>query len=296
MQETQQNLFEKYPRMGDSKYTWEQAVDWLRQQPDQKELVYHCYYDDPALDAAERFSVSQEWCAVEKLLGRHMQGKVLDIGAGRGISSYAFAKTGCDVVALEPDSSDLVGAGAIQSLIDATNLNIEIVQEYGETLPFADNTFDIVYGRAVLHHANNLPKLCRESARVLKPGGIFLATREHVISRHDDLQKFLDGHALHFLYGGENAYLLSEYMTAIKESNMELSSILGHFDNVINYAPQTEDQFRNRFANGLKKYFGTKMANRISKIDILRDFYGRKQSRISNTPGRHYSFLAVRHD
>jgi hypothetical protein len=27
--------------------TWEQAVQSLRNQPDQKELVQYCYYDDP---------------------------------------------------------------------------------------------------------------------------------------------------------------------------------------------------------------------------------------------------------
>lgn len=282
--------------MSDIRLTWEQAVDWLRQQPDKTELVLQCYYDDPVYEAAERFSQSEEWIAVEKLLEQYLPGKVLDLGAGRGISSYAFAKSGCQVVALEPDSSDVVGVGAIQSLIDATNYPIDIVQEYGEILPFPENTFDIIYGRAVLHHANNLSKLCQEASRVLKPGGVFLATREHVITQRDDLQRFLDAHALHFLYGGENAYLLSEYTSAITGSGMGIGSLLGPFENVINYAPQTEEQFRKGFACKLKKYIGITAANWVSGIEILRALYGKRLSMRSNTPGRHYSFMATKHE
>jgi len=280
--------------MSDSRLTWEEAVDWLRQQPDKNDLVYHCYYDDPVHEAAERFSQSEEWFAVVRLLEKHLPGKVLDIGAGRGISSYAFAKSGCNVVALEPDSGDIVGAGAIQSLIDSTNLPIEIVTEYGETLPFPENTFDIVYGRAVLHHASDLQKLCQEATRVLKPGGVFLATREHVISRQGDLQKFLDTHALHFLYGGENAYHLDAYTSAISRSGLEIEKVFGPYDSVINFAPMTQEQFMKRIASGLKRFLGQKIAFWVARFRFIQKFYGSRFSSMSDVPGRHYTFLAFK--
>ena len=180
--------------MNTQTYTWEQAVSWLREQPKTQALVHHCYYDDPLNLSAERFSNSEEWQAVKYLLRQYLPGKILDIGAGRGISSYAFAKAGCSVTALEPDPSPLVGAKAIQSLFDSTQMPIQIVQEYGEMLPFQDNKFDVVYGRAILHHARDLKKLCQEAARVLRRGGVFIVTREHVISKNEDLQLFLDSH------------------------------------------------------------------------------------------------------
>ena len=43
--------------------------------------------------------------------------QALDLGAGRGISSYALAREGWQVTALEPDPSMLIGAGAIRSLV-----------------------------------------------------------------------------------------------------------------------------------------------------------------------------------
>lgn len=123
---------------------------------------------------------------------------------------------------------------AIRALVAEANLPISIVEEYGETLPFDDDTFDLVYGRQALHHARDLPKLCQEAARVLRPGGHFIATREHVISKPDDLEAFLRSGPLHHLYGGEQVRVLGEYRSAITHSGMSLVKILAPFENVIN--------------------------------------------------------------
>lgn len=275
-------------------HTWEQAVSWLRSQPQQETLVKDCYYDDPIELAAERFSNSEEWLAVQKLLLGHLSGKVLDLGAGRGISSYAFAKAGCSVTALEPDPSALVGAQAIQSLVDKTGVAIQTVQEYGETLPFAENTFDIVYGRAVLHHAQDLDKLCFEASRVLKPGGTLIATREHVISQKADLTTFLQSHPLHSLYGGENAYLLREYTEAIAKAGLNLKKVIAPYQSVVNYAPMTEVEFQTRLASMLTRYCGSKLATELASNKTIQAMYGWLLSQKSNYPGRHYSFLAVK--
>jgi len=82
--------------------TWEQAVVWLRQQTNQRALVEAAYYDDPLLLAAMRYHASDEWSAIRTLLPKHDR-NALDVGAGRGIASYALAKEGYEVVALEPD-------------------------------------------------------------------------------------------------------------------------------------------------------------------------------------------------
>ena len=156
--------------------TWEEAIRWLKRQPDQAALVKACYYDDPLETASKRFHVSTEWAAVQHILSGR-SGRALDIGAGRGISSYALARDGWSVSALEPDPSAEVGADAIRNLAASCRLDIEVVEKWGEQLPFADAQFDLVYCRAVLHHARNLSSLCAEAARVLKPGGIMLATR-----------------------------------------------------------------------------------------------------------------------
>ncbi|PZO38696.1 MAG: SAM-dependent methyltransferase [Pseudanabaena frigida] len=274
--------------------TWEEAVQWLREQPDKSELVKYCYYDDPLETAAERFFQSEEWSELISILKTKNSGKVLDIGAGRGISSYAFAKSGYAVTALEPNPSNLVGAGAIQNLAKSSGLAIEVVQDWGETLPFGDHTFDIVYGRAVLHHAQDLNQLCQEAARVLKPNGYFIATREHIISQKADLQKFLDSHPLHHLYGGENAYLLEEYITAINLSGLKILQTLAPLQSVINYFPMTKTQRQNLVKPFLIRKLGNTIGFNLSKLKALQELYIWYQSQKDNTPGRHYSFLAIK--
>src|SRR5438477_7133419 len=135
--------------------TWESAVTWLRNQPEKRPLVLDAFYDDPLIAAAERYFRSSEWQAVSRLLqGR--AGAALDVGAGRGIASYALAREGFAVKALEPDPSGIVGTAAIRRLVEDTNLPIEIVEEFSECLPFSDCTFDVVFERAVLHHTRDL--------------------------------------------------------------------------------------------------------------------------------------------
>lgn len=262
--------------------TWEAAVQWLKQQPDQQELVKACFYDDPLIQAAQRFHEGTEWQAIRRELPA-MQGDVLDIGAGRGISAFAFAMEGWHVTALEPDSSSVVGADAIRSLAKEAKLDIRVVENSGEELPFPDASFDVIHARQVLHHARNLQQLCKEAARVLKPGGVFIATREHVISRREDLVTFLDAHPLHRFYGGENAYLLKDYVEAIQSSGITLRKVLNPFQSDINLYPET--------ISGMKKRISKKMG--LSPVfipDLLLGLLGA----CNRMPGRLYTFVGTR--
>ena len=66
------------------------------------------------MEAAQRYWDSTEWKAVHQFLPA-TKGDALDIGAGRGISWYPLAANGFpNVTALEPNPSDIVGAGAIR--------------------------------------------------------------------------------------------------------------------------------------------------------------------------------------
>ena len=214
-----------------------------------------------------------------------------------GISSYALAQAGWNVTALEPDPSSLVGAEAIRRLAKESGQSLSVVQGYCEEMPFRDNEFDLVHGRQVLHHAKNLGLLCREVCRVLKPRGRFVATRDHVISSPEDLQLFLHAHPLHRIYGGENAYLLREYVSAIAGSGLRLLRTLGPYDNPINYAPMTYDEWLKICSQPAARIVGAKATRHLASE---KHFVGRwllallstLRSRLTNAPGRLYSFVA----
>jgi SAM-dependent methyltransferase len=262
--------------------TWEQAVSWLKEQPDRQVLVRACFFDDPLLDAAKRYYVSSEWIAVRGLLP-NVPGKVLDLGAGRGISSYALAADGWSTTAIEPDPSNIVGAGAIRKLAEQGGLIITVLEEKGERLPFQDAAFDVVHARQVLHHAHDLERLCREVFRVLRPGGLLVATRDHVIDHQDDLAVFLAAHPLHHLYGGENAYPLERYLSALRQAGFRLRHIYSPWESDINLFPQYFEDARIYVAHRLRWPIP-----RLVPSALVR-FWSRHQSK----PGRLYTFVGV---
>lgn len=138
----------------------------------------------------------------------------------------------------------------------------------GEKLLFEDESFDVVFARQALHHAKDLDKLCKEMGRVLKKGGTFIAIREHVISTKKDLPIFLSNHPLHKLYGGENAFLLKEYLNAIRNAHIKLTAVLNPIESDINLFPR-----RNKYMPKLlAKYLG----NLIGYPGRIYSFIGEK--------------------
>ena len=276
--------------------SWEAAVTWLRAQPDQQRLVIDSYYDDPLVTSAERYYQSTEWQSVRKIL-KGRKGCALDVGAGRGIASYALAREGFEVTSLEPDPSDLVGAGAIDGLASDTGLPISTVSEVSDRLPFNEAEFDIVFARAVLHHMQDLNAACRELARVLKPGGLLLAVREHVISRVEDLPVFLKNHPLHHLYGGENAYLLKCYRDALKSADLRIVHQLKPLESPINYYPLTSEALRRELAIRMQVFPG--LGSVLEYTLRFRPFFSlvvKLLAMIDRRPGRLYSFICLKSD
>lgn len=93
---------------------------------------------------------------------------VLDYGCGHGMAAIVLARRGAIVAAFDLSPGYVAEA---QERAHANGVDIECVAADGEALPFASESFDAVWGNAILHHLD-LPQAGRELHRVMKPGGI----------------------------------------------------------------------------------------------------------------------------
>ncbi len=104
-------------------------------------------------------------------LGIEPSGKrALDIGCGGGLLAEEFAQLGCQVTGIDPAPAAIEVAKAHA---EGAGLTIEYRVAAGEQIPYDDESFDIVYCCDVLEHVNDLDKVMAETARVLKPEGIY---------------------------------------------------------------------------------------------------------------------------
>ncbi|MGI9183464.1 MAG: class I SAM-dependent methyltransferase [Solirubrobacteraceae bacterium] len=110
---------------------------------------------------------------LRKLLGAELDDgydRSLEIGAGTGYFSLNLLQAG---VVGEATCTD-ISPGMVSTLAgnaQRLGLSVRTARADAESLPFADASFDLVLGHAVLHHLPNLRRAFAEFHRVLRPGG-----------------------------------------------------------------------------------------------------------------------------
>ena len=270
--------------------SWEEAVRWFRAQPDHARAVCDNYFDLPVQKAAERYARGEEFAEVLRLLGTGNGRSILDLGAGNGIASFALARNGWRVTAVEPDPSEEVGAGAIRSLARDAGLDLSLVQCNGERLLFSEDAFDAVYARQVFHHAASLEAMACEVARVLRSGGLLLATREHIADDEEQLVSFRAAHPLHSLYGGESAYALSVYLRAFESAGLRLRDVWGPLESILNFYPGTEAE-RQALLDQITCTGWGRAGRWLRRVPRFRTLQAKRVTRRDRTPGRLFSFL-----
>jgi SAM-dependent methyltransferase len=123
---------------------------------------------------------SQVLGKIRKLLGDELRqgyARGLEIGAGTGYFSLNLLQAG---VLRQATCTD-ISPGMVATLAaNAERLGLEVraARADAESLPFADASFDLVFGHAVLHHLPDLGRAFTEFHRVLRPGGRILFAGE----------------------------------------------------------------------------------------------------------------------
>ena len=107
----------------------------------------------------------------------------LEIGAGTGYFTLNLMQLGL----IERATATDISPGMLETLTATAGelgLTLHTATADAEQLPFEDESFDLVFGHAVLHHIPDLERACSEFARVLRPGGTIAFCGEP--SRHGD--------------------------------------------------------------------------------------------------------------
>jgi SAM-dependent methyltransferase len=150
------------------------------------------YHDGAAADYDAKWGIdygeigrAQVLGKLRKALGGRLRSfdRALELGAGTGYFSLNLLKGGV----IEQATCTDISPGMVEVLEgNARRLGLPVTAQVAdaEALPFADGSFDLVLGHAVLHHLPDLDQAWREIRRVLAPGGVAVFAGEP--SRYGD--------------------------------------------------------------------------------------------------------------
>jgi ubiquinone/menaquinone biosynthesis C-methylase UbiE len=147
---------------------------------DQTVLREEAYADDSCLDVRYRthqlYSLDPvdfgRW-TLERLPWRGGE-RVLDVGCGSGGLLAEMARQHAGWQALV--GFDLSPGMVAKAIASSAGLAVCWFVGDAQALPFADAGFDVVMARHMLYHVPDIDRALAEAARVLRPGGRFLAT------------------------------------------------------------------------------------------------------------------------
>jgi ubiquinone/menaquinone biosynthesis C-methylase UbiE len=123
------------------------------------------------LDYSKAFKRAETLKRYTELEGK----KLLEVGSGFGTNLAVLVKHfGVDGYGVEPGGEGFVaGFQASQKILEANGISVSRVSNaVGESLPFPDESFDIVYSANVLEHTQDPAQVLMESMRVLRKGGL----------------------------------------------------------------------------------------------------------------------------
>jgi ubiquinone/menaquinone biosynthesis C-methylase UbiE len=95
------------------------------------------------------------------------RGSALDVGCGTGALAIRLAEAGYELAGVDPSE------GMLRVLEERTS-SVRAVKGSGSSLPFGDDSFDLVLSVAVMHHIaapEDVRRTLAEMVRVTRPGG-----------------------------------------------------------------------------------------------------------------------------
>lgn len=157
---------------------------------------YHQRFLDLTLaarsDALARETLEQEWRYIGPLLSVPVRdARVLDLACGSGLFSLAWAERGARVTGIDFDSSLLQVSRERLRRSAPQAPPPDWLSGDATGMPFRTGSFDIVFCNSLLEHVPAWDRVLAESARVLKPGGVYIVyTTNRTSPRQEEVNHF----------------------------------------------------------------------------------------------------------
>ena len=139
----------------------QRELEWHDQESYRRTSLNDILYRAPAFDAVIQSGFT--------FLAPQTGEWILDFGGGEGKETLDLVKQGLTVVNADLSTTQLKRARhLVESQVQGAN--VYYIQADAEHLPFADGTFRIIYGKAILHHLD-IDLAAKEIYRMLPEGG-----------------------------------------------------------------------------------------------------------------------------
>lgn len=166
---------------------------------------------------------------------------VLEIGVGLGADHQRFAQAGARLTGIDLTDRAIEHT---QRRFDLFGLNSDLRVGDAESLPFANDSFDVVYSWGVLHHSPNTPRAIEEVWRVLRRGGAarvmiyhkyslvgYMLWIRYALLAGKPWRSLSDIYASYLESPGTKAYAINEARGLFKLfSDVRISTVLTHGD------------------------------------------------------------------
>jgi cyclopropane fatty-acyl-phospholipid synthase-like methyltransferase len=148
------------------------------------------------------------------LMGLSANKKVLEVGSGSGGPAVFMVKeTGCQLTGVDINENGIVNSQKLAAENGLSNKMEFMVADASSSLPFADETFDVIVSIDSINHFKAREKVFKEFNRLLKTGGRLLFTDAVVITGILTNEEIAIRSSLGFFLfvpKGENERLLNE--------------------------------------------------------------------------------------
>ncbi|MEH7546549.1 class I SAM-dependent methyltransferase [Neobacillus vireti] len=145
--------------------------------------------------------------------------ELLDVATGGGHTANAFASLVKRVTAVDLTQEMLTAAEKF--VIGNGNQNVEFIKGDAESLPFSNDSFDVVTCRIAPHHFPNINEFIKEVFRVLKQGGQFLLD-DNVVPEDDQYDQFYNKVEKWRDYSHFRAWKKSEWIRMLEFAGFEI--------------------------------------------------------------------------